>query len=206
MIIKELVVGPIGANCIILGCEKTLEAVVIDPGDEGDKILAELSKNKLSVKCIINTHGHFDHVGANKRLKEVTGADIYIHAEDAPMLGQLEEMAMSFGMKMEKSPPADKMIADGDEIKFGEYSLKVIHTPGHSPGGISLYTKGLLISGDTLFYGSIGRTDLPGGDYETLISSIKNKLLPLGDDVKVLTGHGPATSIKTERQSNPFLK
>ncbi len=135
MIIKVLVVGPIGANCIILGCEKTLEAVVIDPGDEGDKILAELSKNKLTLKCIINTHGHFDHVGANKRLKEVSGADIYIHAEDAPMLEHLEEMAVSFGMRMENSPPADKTVAEGDEIKFGEHTLKVIHTPGHSPGG-----------------------------------------------------------------------
>ncbi len=206
MIIKVLVVGPIGANCIILGCEKTLEAVVIDPGDEGDKILAELSKNKLTLKCIINTHGHFDHVAANKRLKEVSGADIYIHAEDAPMLEHLGEMAMSFGMRVENSPPADKLVDEGDEIKFGEHTLKVIHTPGHSPGGISLITGNLLIAGDTLFQGSIGRSDLPGGDHNTLISSIKKKLLPLGDDVKVITGHGPATNIKTERQFNPFLR
>ncbi len=206
LIVKVLVVGPIGANCIILGCKKTLEAVVIDPGDEGDKILAELSKNKLTLKCIINTHGHFDHVGANKRLKEVSGADIYIHAEDAPMLEHLEEMSRSFGMRMENSPPADKTIAEGDEIKFGEHTLKVIHTPGHSPGGISLITGKLLIAGDTLFQGSIGRSDLPGGNHNTLISSIKKKLLPLGDDVQVITGHGPSTNIKTERQFNPFLR
>ena len=206
MIVKVLVLGPIGANCIILGCEKTLEAAVIDPGDEGDKILKELAENKLTLKCIINTHGHFDHVGANKRLKEVTNADIYIHSEDAPMLDHLEEMAVSFGMRMENSPPADKIVGEGDEIKFGEHSLKVIHTPGHSPGGISLLTGKLLVAGDTLFYGSIGRTDLPGGDYNTLISSIKNKLFPLGDDVKVITGHGPATTIKNEKDHNPFLR
>ena len=206
MIVKVLVVGPIGANCIILGCKKTLEAVVIDPGDEGDKILGELAKDKLTLKGIINTHGHFDHVGANGRLKEATGADIYIHAKDAPMLSQLEEMAQSFGMRMKNSPPADKMIAEGDVVEFGEHSLKVIHTPGHSPGGISLITGKLLIAGDTLFQGSIGRSDLPGGNHNTLISSIKKKLLPLGDDVTVITGHGPSTNIKAEKQFNPFLK
>lgn len=206
MIVKVLVLGPIGANCVILGCEDTKEAVVIDPGDEGDKILNELTANKLTLKCIINTHGHFDHVGANKRLKEVTGADIYIHPGDAPMLEHLEEMAVSFGMRMENSPPADKLVNEGDEIKFGNHSLKVIHTPGHSPGGISLLTGELLIAGDTLFYGSIGRTDLPGGDYSTLIASIKNKLFPLGDQVKVITGHGPATTIENEKRFNPFLQ
>lgn len=206
MIVKVLVLGPIGANCIILGCEKTKEAVVIDPGDEGDRILKELADNMLTLKHIINTHGHFDHVGANKRLKEVTGADIHIHAADAPMLEQLEEMAVSFGMRMENSPPADKLIEEGDEIKFGEHMLKVIHTPGHSPGGISLLIGDLLIAGDSLFYGSIGRTDLPGGDYGTLISSIKNKLFPLGDHIKVITGHGPATTIENEKRFNPFLQ
>lgn len=206
MIIKELVVGPIGANCIILGCEKTLKAAVIDPGDEGDRILAELAKEKLTLECIINTHGHFDHVGGNKRLKEVTGANILIHAEDAPMLEHLEEMAMAFGMRMENSPPADKTVADGDMISFGEISLKVIHTPGHSPGGISLQSDGFIIAGDTLFQGSIGRTDLPGGDYDTLISSIKTKLLTLDTKTKVYTGHGPATVIEFEKKHNPFLR
>jgi hydroxyacylglutathione hydrolase len=206
LIIREIVVGPIGANCIILGCEKTLKAVVIDPGDEGDKILEQLTKDKLTLEYIINTHGHFDHVGANKRLKEVTDADILIHKEDAPMLGHLEEMAKSFGMRMENSPPADKTIADGDKISFGEISLNVIHTPGHSPGGVSLHTDGLVVAGDTLFQGSIGRTDLPGGDFNTLISSIKNKLYKLDDKTKVYTGHGPSTEIGLEKKFNPFLK
>lgn len=206
MIVKILVVGPIGANCIILGCEKTRKAVVVDPGDEGDRILSELSKEKLTLDYIINTHGHFDHVGANKRLKDVTGATIMIHSKDAPMLGNLKEMAMAFGMRMENSPPADKLLKDGDQITFGEQTLKVLHTPGHSPGGISLAADDFVIAGDTLFQGSIGRTDLPGGDYDTLISSIKKKLLPLGDTMKVYTGHGPATLIGSEKRFNPFLR
>lgn len=206
MIVKVLVVGPIGANCVIVGCEKTKKAVVVDPGDEGDRILAALAQEQLTVEHIINTHGHFDHVGANKRLKEVTGADLLIHSGDAPMLGQLKEMAMSFGMRMDNSPPADKTLEDGDVITFGECSLKVLHTPGHSPGGISLLGDDFVIAGDTLFQGSIGRTDLPGGNYATLINSIKTKLLPLGDNLKVYTGHGPATLIGGEKRFNPFLQ
>ena len=206
MIVNVLVVGPIGANCLILGCEKTLKAVVVDPGDEGDRILAQLSKSKLTVEKIINTHGHFDHVGANRRLKEVTGAEIMIHGKDAPMLEHLTEMAMAFGMRMENSPPADTLLKDGDVIVFGEQKLKVLHTPGHSQGGISLVADDFVIAGDTLFQGSIGRTDLPGGDYDTLINSIKKKLLPLGDKMKVYTGHGPATLIGSEKRFNPFLR
>ncbi len=206
MIVNVLVVGPIGANCLILGCEKTRKAVVVDPGDEGDKILGRLAKDKLTVEKIINTHGHFDHVGGNRRLKDVTGAEILIHEKDAPMLGYLKEMAMSFGMRMENSPPADRFIKDGDIITFGEEKLKVLHTPGHSEGGVSLVADDFVIAGDTLFQGSIGRTDLPGGDYDTLIRSIKTKLLPLGDSMKVYTGHGPATLIGSEKRFNPFLR
>lgn len=205
MIVNVLVVGPIGANCIILGCEKTRKAVVVDPGDEGDRILSALTRDKLTLEYIINTHGHFDHVGANRRLKEATGAQILIHDKDAPMLGYLKEMAMSFGMRMDNSPPADRLLKDGDVITFGEQSLKVLHTPGHSPGGIALVAEDFVIAGDTLFQGSIGRTDLPGGDYNTLINSIKTKLLPLGDTMKVYTGHGPATLIGSEKRFNPFL-
>lgn len=206
MIINVLVVGPIGANCIILGCEKTRKAVVVDPGDEGDRILSVLTREKLTLEHIINTHGHFDHVGANKRLKEATGADILIHADDAPMLGQLKDMAMAFGMRMENSPPADRLLKDGDLITFGEQTLKVLHTPGHSPGGIALLADDFVIAGDTLFQGSIGRTDLPGGNFNTLISSIKTKLLSLPDTMKVYTGHGPATLIGGEKRFNPFLQ
>jgi len=206
LIIKKLTVGPIQANCFILGCEKTKEAVVIDPGDEADRILLTLAQSKLKVKYIINTHGHFDHVGANKRLKEVTGADLMIHQEDVPMLEQLTATAGSFGLSADNSPGPDKLLEDGETITFGEITLQVIHTPGHSLGGVSLSTNGALFVGDTLFAGSIGRTDLPGGDYGVLIASIQNKLFPLGDDVTVYTGHGPETTIGHEKRTNPFAK
>jgi len=206
LIIKKLEVGPIMANCFILGCESTKEAVVIDPGDDSDRILMELAKSELNVKYLINTHGHFDHVGANKRMKEVTGAKLAIHPEDEPMFKELSHSASMFGLTAQNSPPADILLKHGDEISFGEINLKVIHTPGHSKGGICLYTKGHLFSGDTLFAGSIGRTDLPGGDYDTLISSIKNNLLSLDDKTIVYTGHGPETTLGDERRSNPFLR
>jgi hydroxyacylglutathione hydrolase len=205
LIIEFLPVGPIMANCYIVGCKETHEASVIDPGDEAERILLKLAGLKLKVKYIINTHGHFDHVGANRKMKEATGADILIHALDAPMLGSLAQAAASFGLKSENSPPPDKTVDDGDIITFGKISLKVIHTPGHSPGGISLYTNGCLFVGDTLFQGSIGRTDLPGGNFNTLKSSIHNKLFPLDDNIRVLTGHGPETSIGKEKRYNPFV-
>ena len=206
MIIKTLAVGPIMANCFIFGCENTKSALVIEPGDEAYKILMAVSESNLTVKYIINTHGHFDHLGANKKWKEVTGAEILIHAADADMLEQISMASQGFGMSFENSPPADRMIGEGDQITFGDITLNVIHTPGHSLGGISLSTDGVVFVGDSLFYGSIGRTDFPGGDYNTLISSIKNKLFPLGDDVVVYTGHGPETSIGQEKRMNPFLK
>lgn len=205
MILKEMPVGPIMANCFILGCEDTRQAAVIDPGDEADRILMALAENKLTLKYIINTHGHFDHVGANKRLKEATGAQIVIHPQDAPMLSQLSITASAFGLSAENSPKADVLVEDGDTISFGNITLKVIHTPGHTPGGISLHTGKALFVGDTLFQGSIGRTDLPGGDYATLINSIKKQLFILGDDTVVYTGHGPRTSIGTEKRFNPFV-
>jgi len=206
LIIKTLAVGPIMANCFIVGCENTKSAVVIDPGDEADKIFMALAESQLTVKYIINTHGHFDHVGANKRMKEATGADILIHQADAFMLEQISSASMAFGLKVEDSPPADRTLADGDTITFGDITFTVLHTPGHSPGGISLVADKMVFVGDSLFAGSIGRTDFPGGDYDTLISSIKTKLFPLGDDVKVYTGHGPATTIGQEKRMNPFLR
>ena len=205
MIIEELVVGPIMSNCFILGCEKTKEAVVIDPGADTHKILLLLADLKLRLMYIINTHGHFDHVAGNKKLKDATGADLIIHPLDEPMLAMIATTAASWGLSGENSPPPDRTVEDGDTISFGEITLKVIHTPGHSPGGISLYTDGVAFVGDTLFAGSIGRTDFPGGDYGTLIASIKDKLFALGDDVRVYTGHGPATSIGLEKRVNPFV-
>ncbi len=205
MIIKDLVVGPLMANCFIFGCNKTKEAVVIDPGGDADRILLSLADSELKVKYIINTHGHFDHVCGNGKMKDATGADILIHPLDAPMLGMLSSNAAVFGISVENSPPCDQTIEEGETISFGNISLKVIHTPGHTPGGISLYTDGIVFVGDTLFAGSIGRTDFPGGDFDTLISSIKTKLFDMEDDMRVLSGHGPETTIGSEKRFNPFV-
>lgn len=205
MLIKTLAVGPIMANCFILGCEETLEAAVIDPGDEADRILLALAESNLTTKLIINTHGHFDHVGANKRLNEVTGAPILIHPLDRPMLSQLADSAAAWGMAADNSPAPDRELQDGDEVTFGRITLKVLHTPGHTPGGISLYTDSEVFVGDTLFAGSIGRTDFPGGSFETLKESIQQKLFKLSDDLKVYPGHNQATTIGVEKRTNPFV-
>ena len=205
MIIKTLPVGPIMANCFILGCEQTLDAVVIDPGDEADRILMALSESALTLKAIINTHGHFDHVGANKPLHDATGAPILIHALDAPMLNQIAASAANWGLAGDNSPAPERMIDEGDSIGFGNFTLTVIHTPGHTPGGVSLNSGEHVFVGDTLFAGSIGRTDFPGGSFETLRDSIQKKLFVLGDEVQVFTGHGPQTTIGQERINNPFV-
>ena len=212
MIIRQMALGPIQANCFILGCEETRQAVVIDPGDDADRILTSLAGDQLTVVHIINTHGHFDHVGANKRLKEVTGAGILIHRADAPMLPQLSASAAAWGLAAEDSPDADRLLDDGDTITFGTHTLTVLHTPGHTPGGICLYTefsnagtpKKAVFVGDTLFAGSIGRTDFPGGNFDTLIASIRTKLFALDDDVAVYPGHMGTTTIGGEKRTNPF--
>ena len=205
MIIKTLAVGPIQANCFIVGCDETLEAVVIDPGDEADRISHLLAESSLAAKFIINTHGHIDHVSANKKLHEITGAPILIHPLDAPMLDQVAASAVAWGLDAENSPAPDRELQEGDKITFGNITLTVIHTPGHTPGGISLYAKDDVFVGDTLFAGSIGRTDFPGGSFETIKESIQQKLFNLGDDVRVHTGHGPTTTIGEEKRSNPFV-
>ena len=205
MIIKSLSVGPIMANCYIVGCETSKNAVVIDPGAEASRILMTLADERLTLKYILNTHGHFDHVGANKELKEATGADILIHASDAPMLSDLSSLAMSMGMSVENSPPPDRNIEDGDLITLGDITLTVIHTPGHSPGGVSFFTDKFVFAGDTLFAGSVGRTDFPGGDFNLLKRSIQEKLFVLGDDVTVYPGHMGKTTIGMEKKYNPFV-
>lgn len=207
MIIKTLTVGPIMANCFIVGCEQTKTAAVIDPGDETDRILRELAASRLTLTYIINTHGHFDHVGGNRRMKEATDADLIIHGLDAPMLGSLSASAAAWGLSAEDSPPPDRTVEEGDTISFGSIVFSVIHTPGHTPGGISLHSGNVVFVGDTLFSGSIGRTDFPGGSYETLISSIRNKLFTLDDAMRVFCGHGPETTIGREKQQrvNPFV-
>ena len=205
MIIESLTVGPIQANCYILGCEDTLEAAVIDPGGEADRILLAIARKEMTLQYIINTHGHFDHVGANKEIKKVTGARILIHRIDAPMLARLADSAASWGLSAENSPAPDRMLEDGDTINVGTIALKVLHTPGHTQGGISLYTDNCVFVGDTLFAGSVGRTDFPGGDAGTLRKSIHAKLFTLEDTVTVYPGHMGPTTIGEERRNNPFV-
>ncbi|HNU75782.1 MAG: putative metallo-hydrolase [Deltaproteobacteria bacterium ADurb.BinA179] len=207
MVVHTVVVTEFMTNCFIVGDEITKEAVVIDPGGEGQKILKEIEKMGMNVKAVVSTHAHVDHIGALKDIKNALGADIMMHQAELPVLKTASRMARLFGISIDDPPEPDRFIAEGDQVSCGSITLKVIETPGHSPGGISLLTSDgkVCFAGDTLFAGSIGRTDLPGGDYHTLIESIKTKLIPLGDDVKVLSGHGPATTMGVERRYNPFL-
>ena len=200
-----LVVGPLQSNCYILGCERTGQAAVIDPGGDVDKILTQLAKDGFRCVYIINTHGHFDHTGDNKRLKEVTGAQLVIHEADAPMITRQATKGSMWGISVDNSPPPDVYVGEGDTITFGDVTLKVLHTPGHSPGGISLVTDNMVFVGDTLFAGSIGRTDFPGGDYDSLIRNVREKIFPLGDDTVVYPGHGPKTTVGQEKRTNPFF-
>lgn len=206
MIIRSIEVGPFAANCYVLVCPSTREAAVIDPGGDAPVILQVILQERAKVKYIINTHGHVDHVGANAQVKSATNAEILIHEKDAPMLTNPARNLAILSPVVIRQVPADRTLKEGDEIEFGEIKMEVIHTPGHTPGSISLKTDKIIFTGDTLFAGSIGRTDFPGGSYEQIMESIKNKIATLGDDYKVFPGHGPSTSVGYERVSNPFLQ
>jgi hydroxyacylglutathione hydrolase len=207
MIQKGLTVGLLEVNCYILGDEETKEAVVIDPGGDEDEILEVLNYNKLELKLIIDTHGHFDHVDANQPLKTATGAQIAIHEADAQMLDHPSAEAMFFTGNSLRTSQADILLKENDILTFGQYRLKVLHTPGHTPGGISLVLEDhpYVYVGDLLFAGSIGRTDFPGGSYDGLITAVKTKIFTLGDNYTVYPGHGPVTTVAQERQYNPFF-
>ena len=205
MQLSRLVVGPLQVNCYIVHDEKTKEAIVIDPGDDGREILDLIREKGLKVRYIVNTHAHFDHVGANKLLKDATGAELLIHEADSGLLSTTANHARMFGMTAPSSPKADRYVKHGDVLTVGALTLTVLHTPGHSAGGISLAGDGVVFTGDALFAGSIGRTDLPGGDLMTLITSIKTNLMTLPDETVVLSGHGPQSTIGEERRENPFL-
>jgi glyoxylase-like metal-dependent hydrolase (beta-lactamase superfamily II) len=209
MIIKMLTVGALYTNCYIVGCAETREALIMDPGFdrevEAQRILREVDQRDLEVRYIVNTHGHPDHTSGNGVIKKATGAPILIHEYDAPMLTEAgKSLARLFGLRT-GPPPADRMLHDGDAIQIGGVTLKVLHTPGHSKGSISLLGDDVVFTGDTLFAGSIGRYDLPGGSFQEIMRSIKNRLARLPDHVKVYPGHGPASTMGEEKRNNPFL-
>lgn len=200
-------VGPLEVNCYVIWDEDTGDAVVIDPGGDEEEIRKELREARVEVRYIVNTHGHFDHVGGNAALKAALKAPVAIHREDAPMLAYAHEQAILFGVKTPEQPSPDILLEDGAELVAGKVRLKVIHTPGHTRGGVCLYyeREGVLFTGDTLFAGSVGRTDFEGGSFDELMASIRDRILPLGDDVKIMPGHGPASTIGEEKDINPFI-
>jgi hydroxyacylglutathione hydrolase len=208
MILESFPVGPLRCNCTILGDEATREAIVIDPGDNIPEILSRLQKHGLTLRQIVITHAHIDHVGGAARLKTATGAPVFLNQKDLPLLDAMEMQAGWLGIATPEVAPPDASADDGVTLGLPTVAGEVIHTPGHTPGSICLLFphQDLLIAGDTLFAGSIGRTDLPGGDGRQILRSLRDRLLVLPDTTRVLPGHGPQTTIGEERQSNPFLQ
>ncbi|MDQ2816734.1 MAG: MBL fold metallo-hydrolase [Candidatus Eremiobacteraeota bacterium] len=208
MILEHFPVGLLRCNCIILGDEKTRRAVVVDPGDDVDRVTAVIERHGLIVAAIVATHAHIDHVGGLAALKQLCGAPVLIHEGDVPLYEILAEQAKWLGIEPPAVARLDRLLSDGDRLQFGAHGLRVAHTPGHSPGSICLVLEGgrpLVLGGDTLFAGSIGRTDLWGGSMEQLLASIDQKLLTLPGETIVIPGHGPLTTIEAERHANPFL-
>ena len=207
MIHEIIPVGPLQCNCSVIGDESTREGLVIDPGDDIEEVLTLVRKHNLKVKQIVITHAHIDHVGGAMKLRAATGAAILLNQNDYALLKMLDAQAAWIGVAPPGKVEIDHSVAQADSIKTGSLSADVIHTPGHTEGSICLYfpAEKKLIAGDTLFAGSIGRTDLPGGSFEKIISSLHEKVLALRDDTVVIPGHGPLTTIGEERESNPFL-
>lgn len=201
MELRAYVVTPFMTNCYLL--KDGGEALVVDPGEVPLQLAADLEG--CIVNAIVNTHCHCDHCGGNGALVAQTGAQLVCHPAELPLLHSIVEQARFFGLSCGASPEPDRLVKEGDTIRVGETVLRVLHTPGHSPGHIALAGDGFVIAGDVLFAGSVGRTDLPGGDHDQLLESIRTRLIPLGDNTVVYCGHGPATTIGVERKSNPFL-
>ena len=200
--IEQLPVGMLQTNCYIAGCPKVGRCIVIDAGDEAGRILERVGAHGWKVELIVNTHAHFDHMLGVEELRKATGAPVAVHKSDVYWLQHAGE---AFGLGQQAGVKADRELADGDELQLGEHSFEVIHTPGHSPGGICLLTTGILFSGDTLFSLGVGRTDLPGGDWNELIESVHDRLFTLPPDTVVYPGHGPSTTIGYEKANNPFV-
>jgi hydroxyacylglutathione hydrolase len=207
MIHEIVAVGPLQCNCSIIGDETTREAIVIDPGDDIEDILSLVKKHNLTVKQIVITHAHIDHVGGAQKLRAATGAPILLNQNDYDLLKMLDMQAAWIGMRSPGKVEIDHSLADADTVQAGSLSANVLHTPGHTEGSICLYfpAENKLIAGDTLFAGSIGRTDLPGGSFQKIVNSLHERVLALPDGTVVVPGHGPLTTIGEERQSNPFL-
>jgi glyoxylase-like metal-dependent hydrolase (beta-lactamase superfamily II) len=208
MILETFPVGPLQCNCTILGDEAAGEAIVIDPGDEVARIHRRLTELGLKLKQILVTHAHIDHVGGALQLKRLTGAPILLNENDLPLLAMMNDQAGWLGIAPPETAPPDENLSEGLTVGLDNYPAQVLYTPGHTQGSVCLHFAPLklLITGDTLFAGSIGRTDLPGGNSGQIIDSIHSRLLTLPDETKVLTGHGPETTIGAERRSNPFLR
>jgi hydroxyacylglutathione hydrolase len=207
MILESFPVGPLACNCTILGDEETREAIVIDPGDDVARIHKRLADAGLKLKQIIVTHAHIDHVGGALKLKRLTGAPVLLNENDLPLLNMMDTQAAWLGVRPPEVAPPDEGLTDGKIVGLENYPAKVLHTPGHTQGSICLHFAPvkLLVAGDTLFAGSIGRTDLPGGNFDQIMDSLRTRLMTLPDETQVLPGHGPTTTIGEERHSNPFL-
>lgn len=205
--IETIVVGPLDVNCYIVWAKGAKEAFVIDPGGDAAEILSALVGRGLKAKYIVNTHGHFDHVGADAGVKAYSGASVAVHRMDADLLKDAHDLAEFFGQKTPRQSPPDMLLEDGMTLEAGGLEIKVIHTPGHSRGGVCLFIEKdkVLFTGDTLFAGSVGRTDFEGGSMEELMASIKKKILPLGDPVRIFPGHGVQSTIGDEKIENPFI-
>jgi glyoxylase-like metal-dependent hydrolase (beta-lactamase superfamily II) len=206
MLLHAFVTGPLETNTYLVGDRAAGEALVIDPGGDPGEILAFLARERLRCRSVVNTHGHFDHISGNRGLVSATGASLLAHEGDAPMFGKAATQARFFMLHADNSPQPDRFLRDHEEVRIGAVPLRVVHTPGHSPGSITLLAPGVAFCGDLVFHGSVGRTDLPGGSERVLLDSIRRHIMTLPDDTVLYPGHGPETTVGLEKRQNPFFQ